>query len=328
MSEYKRGNPIMTGPSNLQVRLANQILSYIRSNHIPPARHLAEPTLCEHFKVSRTPVRAALALLREQGYVEHLPRRGYFTTESTAVTSAALPESDEDKLYLTIAEDRITRRLPSQISEAELARRYSAQKGVLTHVLQRLLREGLVERRPGRGWTFAPVLDSKQTHDESYRFRLALEPVALLEPGFRLDRRAAERSEAKHRRIVTGEVTSVSPIELFEMNAEFHEMLAASSGNRFFLEAIRQQNRLRRFVNYHWTYGAERVVGTCREHLSVLEAIKSGDLVWASTLMRRHLEIASSVSPYEKGNGSAAHSVPERLIHLPQASSGGSGGGQ
>ncbi len=304
-------------PSPLHVLLANRILSWLQVRRLPPAHHLAESALCEHFKVSRTPVRAALALLEQQGYVRHVPRRGYFTTEHPEGAGYALPEAEEERLYLTIAEDRVTRRLPAQVSEAELARRYQVSKRVLTHVLQRLLREGLVERRPGRGWMFAPVLDSKEAHDESYRFRLSIEPVALLEPGFELLDTVAERVEVRHRRILDGMVRSITPIELFEMNAEFHEMLAASSGNRFFLEAIRQQNRLRRFVNYHWTYGRERVMDTCREPLAVLEAVKAGDLVWASTLMRRHLEISSQVSPYGPAPGDGATpAAPARVIRL------------
>lgn len=310
----------MNRPSNLHAQLASQVLEYVESHRLPPGSHLPEPELCARFNVSRTPVRAALGLLETQGYVERVPRRGYFTRAGGMPAAEDLPESDEDRLYLAIAEDRVNQRLPPQNSEADLLRRYPVPRGVLVRVLQRLLREGLVERRPGRGWMFSPVLDSKRMHDESYRFRLAIEPVALLEPGFRLDEQAAARAEERHLGILTGAVRQVTPIELFEMNAEFHELLAASSGNRFFLEAIRQQNRLRRFVNYHWTYGAERVLETCREHLEVLNAAKAGELRWASSLLRRHLEVSAAVSPYAAGADSDAGSVrgtPERIIHLP-----------
>lgn len=311
----------MSKPSNLHARLASQVLDYVDDHRLPAGSHLPEPELCKRFNVSRTPVRAALGLLESQGYVERVPRRGYFTVAgSRAGNGVDLPEAEEDRLYLRIAEDRVLKRLPPQNSEADLLRRYGVPRRVLIRVLQRLLREGLAERRPGRGWMFSPVLDSKRVHDESYRFRLVIEPAALLEKGFRLDQAAAARSEEKHMRILAGAVRQVTPIELFEMNAEFHELLAASSGNRFFLEAIRQQNRLRRFVNYHWTYGAERVLETCREHMDVLRAAKAGDMGWASSLLRRHLEVSSAVSPYPEGadsDDSAVGGTPERVIHLP-----------
>jgi len=85
-------------------------------------------------------------------------------------------------------------------------------------------------------------------------------------------------------------------VALFELNAEFHEGLAAASGNRFFAMAIHQQNRLRRFVNVHWTYGAERVQVNCREHLEILARLQNGESEVAAALMRRHLELASNVN--------------------------------
>ena len=311
----------MKKPSDLHAKLANQVLEHVQAHELPGGSHLAEPELCRQFNVSRTPIRAALGLLHEQGYVEHVPRRGYFTRRPPGAASGdTLPEPGEERLYLEIAEDRVNQRLPSHNSEADLLRRYAVPRRVLTAVLQRLLREGLVQKRPGRGWMFTPVLDSRAMHDESYRFRLAVEPLALLEKTFRLDEEAAARCESQHERILSGAVREITPIQLFEMNAEFHELLAASSGNRFFLQAIRQQNRLRRFVNYHWTYGPERVIETCREHMEVLKATKAGDMGWASSLLRHHLEVSSTVSPYrDGGNGSSddMQGAPERIIRLP-----------
>lgn len=305
--------PAVIEPTALQARLADQVLAYIKDREFAPDTHLPEPELCERFRVSRTPVRAALSLLEREGYVRRVPRKGCFVLKRPRGEAAlAVPESDEERLYLSIAEDRIKRQLPSHVSEADLVRRYGVAKGVLRRVLQRLLHEGLVERRPGRGWMFAPVLDSREAHDESYRFRIALEPLALLEPGFELDEAAAARSEEKHRAILSGNVKEITPVELFEMNAEFHEVIAAGARNRFFLQAVQQQNRLRRFVNYHWIYGPARAVRTCHEHLGVLEAIRSGDMGWASTLLRHHLETSGRVSPYEQGPA-----VPERVIRFP-----------
>lgn len=310
----------MQRPSSLHAQLANQVLEYINAHGLPAGTHLPEPELCERFHVSRTPIRGALKLLRSQGVVEHIPRRGYFTVDGgQRAEREELPESEEERLYLEIAEDRINQRLPSQNSEADLLRRYPVPRGVLIRVLQRLLREGLAEKRPGRGWMFTPVLDSKRMHDESYRFRLAIEPLALLEETFRLDEEAAARVAAQHERILDGSVRQITPIELFEMNAEFHELLAASSGNRFFLQAIQQQNRLRRFVNYHWTYGADRVTETCREHMAVLQAIRDGDLQWASSLLSRHLTVSSNVSPYpdtQTGKEDDLQGAPQRIIRL------------
>ena len=70
-------------------------------------------------------------------------------------------------------------------------------------------------------------------------------------------------------------------------------MIAAGSSNTFIVQAVQQQNRLRRLLNLQWSYGEDRIVQSCVEHLDILTALEKNDLQWASTLMRRHLELAS-----------------------------------
>ena len=82
-------------------------------------------------------------------------------------------------------------------------------------------------------------------------------------------------------------------IALYEMNAAFHEGLAAASGNRYLLVAVQQQNRLRRFGNYDWTFGHERVIVNCREHLAILDQLEASQNEAAAALLRRHLEGAA-----------------------------------
>lgn len=307
----------MVQVNDFQARLAGQIVAYIRTKALPTGSHLPEQALSRRFHVSRTPVRAALSLLADQGVIEHRRNRGYFTRQdASGLDAATVPESDEERIYLRIANDRMTRELPDQVSEADLLRRYGAARSVLSRALQRLVREGLVEKRPGRGWTFAPVLDSEEAHDASYRFRLAIEPAALLEPGFKLDEARAARSRAAQEALVSGSYQEITAIDLFEINAEFHELLADASGNQFFLQAVKQQNRLRRFVNYQWIYGPERAIETCREHIAIMDALESGDRFWASNLMRRHLEVSSVLKPYHTHPDRSKPPAPARLIRI------------
>ena len=81
----------------------------------------------------------------------------------------------------------------------------------------------------------------------------------------------------------------------FESNAQFHELLAAASGNTYILQAVQQQNRLRRLTEFHSVNNVERVKVSCREHLAILDALEQGDNEWASTLLHRHLEVASKM---------------------------------
>ena len=292
----------MAPGNDFQRMLSNELLDYVKRRAIPKGSRLTEKALCEEFNVSRTPVRAALKILAGNGFIEHVRNKGYFTLkDGGAIDRRAAPESDEELLYLRLTRDRLEGELANEFTEADLVRRYDVPRRTLTRVLQRLLREMLIEKRPGRGWSFADMLDSKQAHDESYRFRLCIEPAALLEPTFMADARRIARSRADHERILDGPDEALSSVALYEMNADFHQMLADFSGNRFFRQAMRRQNSMRRIISYQWVYGPERVIETCQEHLAILEAVAAGDRMWAAGLLRRHLSAAAELSPYADG---------------------------
>ena len=288
-------------PSKLQRQIAAKIVEYIRDNGLRKGDHLTELSLAEVLQVSRTPVRAALKYLAAQDVVAPSgPRRG-FSVRAPATSVAKLARdgtpSDEEALYVKVAEDYLRGRLTEHFSEADMMRHYGINRGLLVRVLQRMSREGVIERNPGYGWRFAPLLKSGKGHDQSYRFRLAVEPAALLEPDFVLDRLWAARSRREHEAIMATRPDRVSMIRFFEINADFHETLAACSGNQFFHHTVQFQNKLRRFLAYSWTYGHERIMVSCREHLEILTAVEKDEREWASSLMKRHLQLAAEVTP-------------------------------
>jgi len=62
-----------TRSQSVSESLRDQILS----GDIPPGTHLEEEPLAEQLRVSRTPIRAALAHLAQQGMLDYVPKRGY-----------------------------------------------------------------------------------------------------------------------------------------------------------------------------------------------------------------------------------------------------------
>ncbi|MFE2282305.1 hypothetical protein ACFXAE_34760 [Streptomyces sp. NPDC059454] len=53
------------------------------------------------------------------------------------------------------------------------------------------------------------MLTSMESYRDSYRFRLTIEPAAILEPGFVLDRDALESVRAQQQRLVDGEIHTI-----------------------------------------------------------------------------------------------------------------------
>jgi DNA-binding GntR family transcriptional regulator len=294
-------------PSRLQRELLVDILRLIRTDGLTPGTRLAEVALAKRLQVSRTPVRAALGLLARRGLVKPGARRGYFVAEKTLAAPKKAPPADPtdtDLLFLAIARDRRAGKLAEEVSERDLMRRYEVTRPTLQRVLAKLAEVTAVQRKPGHGWRFQPSISDSRAREESYRFRQILEPAALLEPGFQLDPAWAADIRSRHQNMLSTPWSKTTSIALFEMNAQFHEGLVAASQNRYLLVAIQQQNRLRRFGNYDWTFGYERVVVNCREHLAILDRLEAGDRNAAAELMRQHLARAAALK--RKPAGSAA----------------------
>jgi len=284
-------------PTRLQRELLPRVVDYIRHQGIGLGTRLTEMELARHLQVSRTPVRAVLEQLAEEGILDARPRRGFVLKSVPEPASAPdSPPNEVDELCLRIARDKMNNHLPPEISESDLMRRYDVTRPFLLRVLMQLAEVALVERKPGNGWAFLPSLEDASARQESYDFRLLIEPAAVLARGFALDPRWLEETRRQHEAFLATPWRETASIALFEMNAAFHEGLAAASGNRYILLAVRQQNRLRRFSNYDWVYGFERVQISCREHLEILDRLELGEREVAAALLRRHLEQARSLS--------------------------------
>ena len=284
----------MAQPSRLQQDLAERILDLAREDGLIAGAHLNESVIARRLDVSRTPVRAAFAWLEDRGLVRRHPHRGLELIGMPAASEngASLPD-DVELALIRLAHEREAGELEDEFSEQEIMRRYGLARPEMKRLLARLADLDMVERKPGYGWRFLQEPRDPRVHDERYRFRLLIEPMVFLEPGFVLETGWMAEMRERHRATLRQPWRETSAISFFEMNASFHEGLAAASGNRFIHSAVRRQNQLRRLSNYDWVFGFERVEVNCREHLQILDSVEAGDLEVAAAQMRRHLQRAS-----------------------------------
>jgi DNA-binding GntR family transcriptional regulator len=280
-------------PSPLQAELAARILRSLHEQGAGAGHHLVEQDLCSQFGVSRTPVRGALKLLAQDGRVESRANRGFILLKPvTDISNTDLidPQDEEDKqLFIAVAKARNTGKLPVEVAQQEIVRIFDAKLPTVLRVLRQMSELGLVERKPGNGWSFSASIDSARTRSESYAFRRAVEPAMLLQPTFQLDREWAKQSRAKHLEFRRKTWRDTLAVKFYEINSDFHEQLARSSGNRYMLSAVQRQIQLRSFMNYHWVYGVERVQASIDEHLAILSALEADRNRDAAVLMESHL---------------------------------------
>ncbi|KAF1020005.1 MAG: hypothetical protein GAK30_02800 [Paracidovorax wautersii] len=287
-------------PGQSRRRLANQILNLLREANFEVGHHLREQQMADTLGVSRTPIRAALQLLGDEGIVEVRKNLGFFL----ARPHSELPVADFDvsssggqALYEQLVNDRIAGTIPNTLTQTDIAKRYGVDRVTLLRTLERLAEDGLIERNKGQGWTFLPTLDSDRALRSGYNFRLMVEPANFLLPTFQPDRAALERSRMQHLFLVAHpDIASVSSMQLFETDAAFHEMFAEFSGNIFVLQAIQQQNRLRKLMEFAGYANRRRVRDWCGEHLAIIDSVAVGDYAKAGNLMREHLTHADDAA--------------------------------
>lgn len=281
---------------NTDKPIAKQIIELIASERLPQGAHLPAQWLADRLNVSRSPVNEALSLLHEKGLVSREPNRGYFLAQPVGASPAQIVDSigiaheaPAATVYFQVAEDRLRGRLPEAFSELQLRRRYNLTPAQAQGLLTRMAGEGWVQKKPGYGWEFSPMLTTPESLLQSYRLRLALEPAALLEPGYRLDPQKIARCKAAELHLLKGGIETATADELHARGVFFHETLVEGSGNPFFVDTIRRVNRVRRLLSYRAMQDRRRYKQHCKQHLQVLDLLEHERNEEASVAMREHL---------------------------------------
>jgi len=276
--------------------LSTQILALVRSERWAKDAHLAAQGLADRLRVSRQPIGEALQLLEGTGIVRRERNRGCFLNiDHDAIPEALLNEqgseeaSQVEAIYFRIAEERLRGDIPESVTEAMLKTRYGLGKAQLNAVLNRISQEGWIERKQGYGWTFAAMLTTPDSLLQSYRLRLALEPAALLEPGYHISREVLERCRAAELHLLEGGIDSDRADKIHDRGVNFHESLVEASGNPFFIDTIRRVNRVRRLLSYRSMQDRARYREHCEQHLQILDLLSCGRNEEASRAMSEHL---------------------------------------
>jgi DNA-binding GntR family transcriptional regulator len=285
-------------PTPLTRQIAARIVDYIREEQTPRGTRLAERTLADHLRVSRSPVRSALRLLQDDGVVAVADRGGYTVLRTADQLDDVTATGDTDtggdeRVYLRIAADRLDGHLPDRVTENGLTRRYGLTPAQLARVLRRINAEGWLERLPGYGWEFQRTLTSLRSYEDSYRFRLIIEPAAMREPTFVLDRHAVEQVRVQQQELVDGRIFSIGNVELFDVNRSFHEAVIGCCGNSFLVDGLVRVNNLRRLVEYRRALPRDRAVVRCREHVAIADLLLADDVGAAADHMQVHLRTAA-----------------------------------
>ena len=278
--------------SALSHKISVQLLEDIHSGLIAGGEHLAAQQVAERYGVSRTPVREALGQLEQKGVLHRHRNRGFFVAETMPDDVRRLLEEQQDLMsddYQMMADDWLTDRLPEEVTELFLRQKYSWTKAKVADILMRAVREGWAERKDGYGWRLLPVTKTPAAFDALYRFRMSIEPAAMLEPTFQIDRKILDHQKRVQSAMLENGIEGTPKEQLLRNGADFHEAIISLSNNPFFITALQRVNRMRRLMEYRVKVDWDRIQAQSTEHLEMIAMLEKGEIAEASYFMRRHL---------------------------------------
>lgn len=307
-----------TKTSKLTEKISNRVLHDVVSGSLAAGQHISAQQVADRYGVSRTPVRDALVLLETQGVLRRQPNRGYFVADrlpDSVDTNLVKATANQISDYQQLADDWLTNQLPEEVTEQHIRQRYGWTKAKVSDLLVRAAREGWAERKEGYGWRLLPVAKTPEAFDEIYRFRMAIEPAAMLEPSFELNHKVLDEQRRIQEGMLEMDLENIPGEPLLNNGSLFHEEIIKLSGNPFFHMALQRVNRMRRLMEYRAEVNRERLVEQCTEHLEILSLLERGNVADASYRMRQHLSGAlKRKSPLtwnwaaENTHANAAHS--------------------
>jgi DNA-binding GntR family transcriptional regulator len=279
-----------------QTNTVTKILDLIKEDRLQEGAHLRAQKIADRLRLSRSPVNDALGILEQHGVVARKPNRGYFLLRDFDVAGEApadiTPPSADDivtQTYFALADELLRGELPMQCSEALLRTRYALTNAQTQALLGRISQEGWAQRRPGYGWEFSSMMTTPDSLLQSYRLRLALEPAALREPGFRIEKTVLARCRAAEMHLLDGGIATDTADQLHDRGVRFHESLVEASGNPFFIDTIKRVNRVRRLLSYRSMQDRSRYKQHCDQHLAILDLLERERNDEAADALSAHL---------------------------------------
>lgn len=202
---------------------------------------------------------------------------------------ASLPLTDH--AYRAIKEEILNNRLvPGALLPIDrFAEELKLSRTPVREAILRLQREGFVEIRPRLG-TIVAHLDLRRLR-EMYHVRGVLEgEAARLASGLIPE----EALAAVYRELRSQRTSGAVSIEaMSEAGQRLHEMIINYCGNAILTETIRSlQDHFIRFRHVSLRIPA-KVLGSHREHLDIVDALKNQDGALAERLSRQHFEHAA-----------------------------------
>ncbi len=271
---------------SLKNYIKNDLEIRLRSGQELPAQLTLE-SLSEHYQVSFSPVRIALAELVEEGLLQKgSNRRLLLNTEQIKPLKSgkktALPEPPAD-MFEVITSDFVKLSLkgdPVDIREEVTARKYEISRSSLRIILNRLAGTGILDHIPRRGWRLRPFRQEDMQAFLEVRELLELKALELAK---------SYLVQKDLQKILDGNVIPKSDSESVLIDNSLHEYIIDKAGNYYIKDFFQRQGRYYDIL-FDWEdQDRKTALETVRQHQSILKALIKKDWRSARKALSYHI---------------------------------------
>jgi DNA-binding GntR family transcriptional regulator len=236
-----------------------------------PVQQLTLDSLAEHYQVSFTPVRTAVAKLVDEGLLEKGPNRRL--TASPLVQSARrtrrnakLPDPPRDA-YRIIADDLLRLSLEGEsifLREEATAEKYNISRSAIRNILHRLAGEGMLDHIPRRGWRLRAF-----RQDDLWAFNEAREAMELKA----LELARPKLVPADLERMLQANAPPQSADDPPRIDESLHAYFVTVAGNAYIRDFVERQGRYYRLL-FEWEdHDRRTALMTASQHREILTAL-------------------------------------------------------
>lgn len=203
-------------------------------------------------------------------------------------------ESLSEVVYANLHDAIVSRALPAgaRLTEANIANRLQVSKTPVREALLRLREIGLIEPDGARGSRV--IMPSAAVLRDAFEVRVALE-------GFAADSAAGRGSVTQLAKIAKLAQSSFDRAEagdlsgFFTLDREFHENVAAASGNSHMARLIHNAATLMRALRYVEAPEPAGVAKCAHQHIGIAQALVLHDGPAARNQMQQHLSAVETL---------------------------------
>lgn len=276
-------------PMSISEYVEQDLRSRLRSGRELPTELTLE-SLADHYEVSITPVRAAVAELVTKGILLKGANRRLIAAPDasdahrgpTTVSDELIPEPPRDLLQV-VERDLVHLSFEREavfLREEAAAQRYQVSRSAIRNVFHRLAGLGLLHHFPRRGWQIRPFRQEDMQAFNEIREVLEIKALDLAQP-----RLAASKIQA----LLDRNLLPDSDADWPQIDNSLHAYIVEQAGNPYIKDFFERQGQYYEIL-FDWEdQDRTAAIETVRQHRQILEAILRQDWQSAKSALSWHI---------------------------------------